>query len=160
MEKITSNIVRFGWTVVLALLGFTLAARAQEFPDGPGKQEAQQACGQCHGLQQVAVAKHTKQEWDNIVTDMIGRGAAIMENEIPVIVEYLAKNFPKVGGSVNVNRATSKELADELKLTAEEADAVVRYREENGYFNKFQDLQKVTGLDIKKLESAKDRLLY
>ena len=51
-------------------------------------------------------------------------------------------------------------LEFELKLTAEEADAVVRYREENGYFNKFQDLQKVTGLDIKKLESAKDRLLY
>ena len=160
MQKITSNIVKFGWTVVLALLGFTLTAHAQDFPDGTGKQEAEQACSQCHGLKQVAVAKHTKQEWDNIVTDMIGRGAVIMENEIPVIVEYLAKSFPKVGGNVNVNRATAKELADELKLTAEEADAVVRYREENGYFNKFQDLQKVTGLDIKKLESAKDRLLY
>lgn len=154
------RIGNFRWIWVLAMMAIAFGARAQDLPDGPGKQETQQACGQCHGLAQVAMAKHTKPEWDNIVTDMIGRGAAIMEDEIPAIVEYLAKSFPKQGGSVNVNRASGKELVDELKLTAEEADALVRYREENGYFNKFQDLQKVAGLDIKKLEPARDRLVY
>jgi competence ComEA-like helix-hairpin-helix protein len=137
-----------------------LTAHAQDFPDGPGKETTQQACSQCHGLRQVAASKHSPEEWNNIVTDMIGRGATITEEDIPVIVAYLAKSFPKNGGSINVNRASAKELADSLRLTAEEAEAVVKYREENGYFNKFQDLEKVAGLDIKKLEPARDRLVY
>ena len=152
--------VRLSCLLGMALIGFAWQGRAQEFPDGPGKQETAAACGACHGLTQVAVAKHTKQEWDNIVTDMVGRGAAIMETEIPVIVEYLAKSFPKTGGNVNVNRAAAKELEAELKLTPQEAEAIVRHREENGYFNKLQDFSRVQGLDIKKLEGAKDRLLY
>jgi competence protein ComEA len=149
-------LVGFAWVG----LGPGVRAQAPTFPDGPGKQETQQACGACHGLTQVAVAKHTKQEWDNVVTDMIGRGAPIMESEIPIIVEYLAKSFPKTGGNVSVNRADAKELAAELKITAQEAELIVRHREENGYFNKFQDFTKVAGLDVTKLEAAKDRLTY
>jgi competence protein ComEA len=152
------------WLLGLALMGLVGTAHAQgqapNFPDGPGKVETLQACGQCHGVAQVSVAKHTKQEWDNVVTDMIGRGAVIMENEIPVIAEYLAKSFPRTGNSVNINRADAQQLGLELKLTPQEAEALVRYREENGYFNKFADLGKVAGLDAKKLESAKDRLAY
>jgi competence protein ComEA len=146
--------------ITLALMLFTLETSAQTLPEGPGKDTVQQACSQCHGLRSVVVAKHTRQEWDNVVTDMIGRGAALIEPDIPAIVEYLAKSFPKTAATINVNRATSKELADSLRLTAQEADAVVRHRDENGYFDKFQDLSKVAGLDLKKLESAKDRLQY
>ena len=107
-----------------------------------------------------SLAPNVSQECQVRSLDGMSTEDVLPEPSSTVIVEYLAKSFPKVGGNVNVNRATAKELADELKLTAEEADAMVRYREENGYFNKFQDLQKVTGLDIKKLESAKDRLAY
>ncbi len=106
------------------------------------------------------VARHTKQEWDNIVTDMIGRGAVITENEMIAIADYLAKAFPKDTGGVNINRATARELVDALRLTTQEADAVVRHRDENGYFHKFEDLGKVTGLDFRKLEPAKARLQY
>jgi competence protein ComEA len=162
MSNVICGHLRLSWLLSLALLAAVGSARAQAptFPDGPGKAETQAACGMCHGLAQVALAKHTKAEWDNVVTDMIGRGAAIMESEIPVIVEYLSKSFPKTGGNVNVNRATAKEFMDEFKLTSQEADAVVRYREDNGYFNKFADFSKVAGLDATKLEAAKDRLVY
>ena len=146
--------------LALASLAGTASAQTPNFPDGPGKAETQAACGACHGLTQVAVAKHTKEEWDNIVTDMIGRGAAIMEADIPVIAGYLAKSFPKTGGNVNVNRASAKELEAELKLTPQEAEAIVRHREDNGYFNKLQDFSRVAGLDVKKLEPAKERLSY
>jgi competence protein ComEA len=91
---------------------------------------------------------------------MIGRGAAITENEANAIAEYLAKTFPKDTTIINVNRSTSRELVAALGLTAQEADALVRYREENGYFDKFQDLEKVSGIDRKKLESLKARLQY
>jgi len=160
MGSAISRLVRFGWLSALAFIAVPLNAHAQGLPDGPGKEAVQQACGRCHGVRSVAVARHNKQEWDNVVTDMIGRGATIMEDEISSIVDYLAKSFPKETGSVNVNRATAKELVDALRLTAQEADALISYRDENGYFNKFQDLEKVAGLDLKKLDSTKDRLRY
>jgi DNA uptake protein ComE-like DNA-binding protein len=47
-----------------------------------------------------------------------------------------------------------------LKLTAEEAREVIGYRSQNGNFTKLEDFQKVPGLDIKKLEAAKDRLEF
>lgn len=159
MANVHRRVVRIHW-LAWALFVFVLTGRAQTFPDGQGKQEAQQACGQCHGLQQVAASKHTPEEWNNIVTDMMGRGAVIAEADIPVIAAYLAKSFPKTGGNVNVNRASAKELVDTLHLTSQEADALVKHREENGYFNKFQDLEKVAGLDVKKLEPSRDKLLY
>jgi competence protein ComEA len=160
MGSAISRLLRLGLLPVLALITLTLDGHAQGLPDGAGKEAVQQACGRCHGLQSVSVARHTRQEWDNVVTDMIGRGASIMESEIPAIVEYLARSFPKGTVNINVNRATARELVDSLRLTAEEAEALVRYRDENGYFNKFQDLEKVAGLDLKKLDPAKDRLQY
>jgi competence protein ComEA len=135
-------------------------AQAQPLPDGPGKEAVQQACTKCHLLRSVVAARHTRQEWDNIVTDMIGRGAALTAPEITPIVEYLSKAFPKDTSFININRAASRELVDALRLTPQESDALIRYREENGYFNKFQDLEKVTGLDLRKLESAKARLQF
>src|SRR5262245_41397623 len=125
---------------LLMLAAVPLNGSAQGLPDGAGKETVQQACTRCHLMRSVVVARHTRQEWDNIVTDMVGRGAVITEGEMATIAEYLAKAFPKDTNIINVNRATSKELATVLTLSAQEADALVRYREENGYFNKFQDL--------------------
>ena len=146
--------------LALALISLPLNGNAQTLPDGPGKEVFQQNCVRCHLLRSVVVAKHTRQEWDNVVTDMIGRGASIAENDIAAIVEYLTKAFPKDTTSINVNRAASRELVDGLRLTAQEAEAVVRYREENGYIQKFQDLEKGTGLDLRKFEAAKTRLQF
>jgi competence protein ComEA len=147
-------------TLPFALMFVALTANAQTLPDGPGKEAFQQNCVRCHTLRSVVAAKHTRQEWDNVVTDMIGRGASIAESDIGAIVEYLAKAFPKDTTGLNVNRATAKELVDGLRLTSQEAEVLVRYREENGYIQKFQDLEKIPGLDIKKFEAAKTRLQF
>jgi competence protein ComEA len=141
-------------------MSVSLNGHAQALPDGPGKEAVQQNCVRCHLLRSLVAARHTRLEWDNVVTDMIGRGAVIPENEIAAIVDYLARTFPKDTSNINVNRATARELVDALRLTAQEAEAVVRYREENGYFHKFQDLEKVAGLDLKKLEPTKGRLQF
>jgi competence protein ComEA len=152
------NLAVYLFVPAFAALAFN--ANAQTLPDGPGRETMQQACGRCHTLRPVFVARHTQQEWDNVVTDMIGRGAVIAESDIPAIVEYLARSFPKDPGRINVNRATARELVDALRLTAQEAEALTRYRDENGYFSKFEDLAKVSGLDIRKMDSAKNRLQY
>jgi len=36
----------------------------------------------------------------------------------------------------------------------------VHYREQNGKFQSFDDLKKVSGLDLKKIEAKRDRLAY
>ena len=41
----------------------------------------------------VASAQKTKDEWTAVVRDMISYGADIKEAQIPVVVEYLAKNY-------------------------------------------------------------------
>jgi competence ComEA-like helix-hairpin-helix protein len=47
-----------------------------------------------------------------------------------------------------------------LKLFPEEAEAIVVYREKNGNFKEWQDLQKVPGVDPKKIESRKDHITF
>src|SRR4029453_15472089 len=104
MRSAVIRLIGLGWLPVLALVVMPLNGHGQGLPDGAGKEAGQQACAGCHGLRSVAAARHTRQEWDNVVTDMIGRGASIMENEIGPIVEYLARTFPKETGTINVNR--------------------------------------------------------
>jgi competence protein ComEA len=75
-------------------------------------------------------------------------------------VDYLAKNFGKGGGGekVNVNKAAAKDIETGLALTTKEAEAIVAYRQKNGDFKTLQDLLKVTGVDAKRIEAAKDKI--
>lgn len=62
-------------------------------PDGEGKKELVQICLDCHGPETIIAKKHTKEDWDSIVSDMIQKGATGKDEEFDKIVAYLAKNF-------------------------------------------------------------------
>ena len=47
-----------------------------------------------------------------------------------------------------------------LELSAENAAAIVRYREQNGGFKTIGDLKKVPGVDAAKIEAKKDRVEF
>jgi competence protein ComEA len=153
--------------VRLSLMGVALyggpmqTGWAQELPEGKGKEIVQNVCSQCHGLNAVATSRMSKEDWENTVLDMVARGAPLLDEEIDTVVQYLSSNLGKqAAATVNVNKASAKELETSLKLTAEEAREVIGYRSQNGNFTKLEDFQKVPGLDIKKLEAAKDRLEF
>ena len=59
-----------------------------------------------------------------------------------------------------MNTAAAKELEAKLEISSKDAEALVRYREQNGKFQSFDDLKKVAGLDLKKLEAKKERLAF
>ena len=162
MEKIDRWMRKISWLAAFAWIGVSLPVQAQSLPDGTGKDTVQLVCSQCHGLSQVTNSKMTTKEWEGVVNDMVARGTPLMDDELPVVIEYLAKNFPpaKADNKINVNTAAAKQLADSLHLTADEAAALVKYRDQNGYFNNWEDLGKVAGLDLKKLEPMKDELAY
>jgi len=71
-------------------------------------------------------------------------------------VNYLTVYF---GVPVNVNSAPAKELVDNLNLTKDEADAIVKARTA-AKIKDYAELSKVQGLDIKKLDPIKSRIKF
>jgi len=65
-----------------------------------------------------------------------------------------------VPDKVNINKASSRVLTNFFKLFPEEGEAIVAYREKNGEFKDWQDLQKVPRLDASKIEKRKDSIIY
>jgi competence ComEA-like helix-hairpin-helix protein len=149
-----------------------LAANEQSLPPGKGQEIVQQQCVGCHALKVVTSKRASKEQWSALVDQMISRGADVPDEEIENVVNYLSKNFgastepeatDKNDGqheSVNVNKASATELAGALGLTPKEAGALVAYREQNGNFKEWHDLTNVPGIEAKKIESNKDRLVF
>jgi competence ComEA-like helix-hairpin-helix protein len=104
----------------------------------------------------------TEERWANTVDVMVARGANGTDEEIDLVVAYLAKNFgpPAAAHKINVNRATAKDLAAGLGLTGKECDAIVQYREKNGDFKNLADLRKVPEIPSKTVDDMKDRVEF
>ncbi len=62
-------------------------------PEGPGKKELVKICTDCHGADQIIAKKRTKEQWDDVVTDMVQKGASGKDEDFDKIVAYLTKNF-------------------------------------------------------------------
>ena len=129
-------------------------------PDGPGKDITVKTCGLCHETRRAASVRLTREGWSAVIEDMTRRGAKGSEADFAQILDYLTANFlgdaPK---PVNVNSAPSIELESVIGLLRKEAAAILTYRDLNGPFQKIEDMKKVPGLDYKKIEAAKDRIV-
>jgi hypothetical protein len=79
-------------TLALFLL---LAQDKDPLPEGEGKKLVVKICTDCHGAEQIVVKKRTKEEWDDVISDMIHKGAEGKSEEFDAIVAYLVKNFGK-----------------------------------------------------------------
>jgi competence ComEA-like helix-hairpin-helix protein len=159
-------------TTTVLYLTFALASDDTALPPGDGQAIVQQKCASCHALKVVTGKRASKQQWSTIVDQMVTRGAEVSDDDIDTLLDYLVKNFgPSTGqagaekghdrtGPVNVNTANASELAAAVDLTAAESTSIVSYRERNGNFKEWRDLTKVPGVDAKKIESNKDRLVF
>jgi competence protein ComEA len=149
------------WFGFMALLSFNVAA--QTLPDGEGKPLVEKICSSCHGLDTALADGQSEQSWRKTVDTMISRGAEGSDEEFALVVKYLAKNFPEAGAAsakVSVNKAAAKDLAAALSLSDRDAGAIVSYRQEHGNFKDLDDLKKVPGVDVQKIEAAKDRVTF
>jgi competence protein ComEA len=99
----------------------------------------------------------TKAEWKSKVTEMLQEETDVPDSDVATIVEYLARSFP---GTVNVNKATAKDLETVGGLSAKDAAAIVQYREANGNFKTLDDLKKVPDVDTVKLDARKQTLEF
>jgi competence protein ComEA len=154
------------FSVALALLaGGVLVKRSagqgKPMPEGPGKEETQKICSQCHELEQALSARYDRAGWQRTLDKKIAIGAKGTEKEFRAVLEYLVKNFhadevPKI----NVNKAAAIEFESGLSLRRSQAAAIIRYRDKNGPFKSIEDLKKIPGVDAEKIEAKKDRLIF
>ena len=146
---------------LLLFLGVTLCAPAQSLPEGSGKELVEVICSSCHSTERIAAQHKTRPQWQDKVLEMLQEETDVTQAEKDKIVDYLAKSFPaKIDVKVNVNTAAAKDLQTGLELSAENAAAIVRYREQNGAFKALDDLKKVPGVDAATIEAKKDRLEF
>jgi competence protein ComEA len=156
----TRYLIGVAATIVCAGMAQPVSAQAG-LPDGPGKDQMIKVCGVCHEPQRAASIRLTREGWESTIGDMIARGAKGSDEEFQAILDYLAKNFlGEASKPLNVNTATSVELESVLLLLRKEAAAVIAYREKNGLFKNVDDLKKVPGIDVKKIDAQKDRLYF
>src|SRR5437773_4006985 len=144
--------------VVLCFCAFVFSAVGQNLPDGPGKETFESVCSLCHSPTAPMGKQWTKTQWEAKVIEMLQEEPDVTAQERAAIVEYLAANF-KPGGKIYINKAAAKDLAAALEVSALEAEAIVRYREEKG-LKSLDDLKKIPGLDPAKLEAKKNRLEF
>jgi competence protein ComEA len=94
-----------------------------------------------------------------------GRSIAVenLSEGKPQVMQAQSKvNEPLVAGDktkVNINQADAEELASVIKgVGLKKAEAIVRYREQNGPFTQIDQLQEVPGIGPTLLERNRDRL--
>lgn len=98
MTKISAAVVRRALLCAALPLFVFLPAQSADgdkFPDGPGKAEFIKVCTQCHAVDPISTLRYSKEDWKDLVFDMKGKGADATDEECNIIVDYLAKNFPK-----------------------------------------------------------------
>jgi hypothetical protein len=77
-----------------AFLSSPVSLHAQAFPDGPGKDILERECSTCHAPDMVRTFGRSPEEWHDIVITMIDQGAKLSDEQVPVLVDYLSKNWP------------------------------------------------------------------
>ena len=143
--------------LILLPLLFALPAQPQDLPEAKGKDLYEKICGACHGTDVVFKTRTTKEKWKNTVDEMASRGAEGTDEQLDVIIDYLAKCF---GPRVNVNKAAAKEIETQFELTSTEAEAIVKYRQDKGDFKDVAGMKNVPGMDFAKIESVRYRVIF
>jgi competence protein ComEA len=128
-------------------------------PDGPGRDATVKVCSGCHNVRIVASLRLTRDGWAEVVKDMVKEGAKGTDQELAQVLDYLSANFlGEAPRPINVNNAPAIDLESVIGLLRSEARALITYREKSPC-KVIDDLKQVPGLDFKKIEAARDRIV-
>jgi len=144
--------------IILCLLSANAWA---QLPDGPGKAETQKVCSQCHELERSISPRQDRGGWVATMDKMSTLGMKATDDELQAVLNYLSLHYPaEIVPPLNVNKARAIDLESALSLLRSQAAAIIKYRDKNGDFKSIEDLKKVPGVDVAKIEAKKDRLVF
>jgi len=71
------------------------AIAGNDLPAGQGRTILQTSCTVCHDLGEVTKFRgyYNKQQWQDIVSTMVGYGANIKKEDVDVLADYLTQTF-------------------------------------------------------------------
>jgi competence protein ComEA len=138
-----------------------LAVQAAQTPeeaarDAAGYAALERVCAGCHGLDVIETGFRTRAEWNSTINLMKGNGADGTAEQFAQLSDYLIR----YQSSLNVNKATADEIGAWLDVDGKMAQAVVDHRSMNGGFKTIDDLKKVPGIDVAKVDARKNRALF
>jgi len=108
-------------TMMIASIAFAFGQDVV-LPEGEGKKIVEDKCTVCHDLTFVAKQHLNKDEWTDMVKIMVASGAMVSDAEMPVLVDYLVKNFGP-GGAGAAADAGGLPAGDGKKIVEEKCTA-------------------------------------
>ncbi len=131
-------------------------AYVNALPDGPGKAEMVRVCGGCHGIDEIGVVALSRGGWQEKIDEMFRNGAVGTDQEVELALSYLARTFP---ARLDINRANTMDFRRYVGLSERDGDAIVAYRQRHGRFSRWQDLERVPGINFKKVRERSEILV-
>ena len=89
---------RIGWVLGVLLGGEAVFG---QLPDGPHKDTVLKVCGTCHSASIVLGRALNRDQWGEMVSNMISKGAKGTPEEFNQVVDYLSSALPVRGASGN-----------------------------------------------------------
>ena len=132
-----------------------ISGQQQPVPE-PSKANLERLCGTCHEPERGTSSRRTRDQWLQTVNLMVARGAQGTDDELMAVVEYLTREH----GRVNVNLASAADIALVLGLTPAEAAAIVEHRRLRGTFDDAAAVERVSGIDARKLAARRDAMVF
>jgi competence ComEA-like helix-hairpin-helix protein len=145
--------VAVGASPIVGQAGVRQKADSQEAPE---RALYVRVCAGCHDLERTESLRRTESEWRGTIFEMIEAGAEASDADYQTILDFLVGNY----GAVAVNRALADDLVTVLAISKEDGDAIVAYRTTHGDFDDFDELTKVPGIDVDKLEERRASLRF
>ena len=62
-------------------------------PSGDGAALLEERCTVCHSLDRVTQAQKTREEWEQTVVRMVGKGTQLNADEQATLIEYLTQTY-------------------------------------------------------------------
>lgn len=70
-------------------------AFAESPPKDRGRELVENVCTYCHNLDRLRGKELSREEWRGLTKGMISEGAPVTDEELSMILDYLAKNYGK-----------------------------------------------------------------
>jgi mono/diheme cytochrome c family protein len=78
-----------------AALAFASAAENAPSAKDRGRELVEDVCTYCHNLDRLRGKELSREEWRGLTKGMISEGAPVTDEELAMILDYLAKNYGK-----------------------------------------------------------------
>ncbi len=144
----------FGTTASMAQVAPPAAAPAEARPTPPP--EFTKVCVRCHPSDKIVEGRRYPAQWDQVLEQMVARGAMATDAELDVIYDYLVAQY----GRVAINTASADEIAQVLHVDQGAAETIVQYRRKNGAFADFEALAAVPEVPVAALQQLRDAIVF